>query len=531
MPDPPKDIQCNNALDEVMASLRKLEDLNPDLSGRELERLDALAHACNGDGDFDTVAEQVRKLVDLYLGTPTIQVGKEILKEYFHALEQTAGRLLASGEIAALPQNGDREDGSFSKALVLYSTFDYGAVDRCKILSQAQIPETLTRAADAFRRRVDVVDAAFGIGFRILRQMDDARFQVWAAGYLEENKGALAPEVIRDLLWELRASDNVTPQLREWLFRWCGDEALLEDWPLVVRHADRLADRLFLKRWAEGCKRPRNASLAHLKLLVSTGQVGDERLLAWIENTLLNFGSSIERFISLDREIAPEDEEWAHGALVAELRNLEATYQPIIALSDHLLAAPDGAAKLAMAFLGVVGQGLKEWEEAVMNLSEKVIRRSFLVDLKEGRTPLETIRQFTFGDPIAFALISNELDLLTQQFDSIAQREVVVKKLAIYYASYRRAPMLGQEVARRYRHFARILHEDFLATHLTPEELEGFQKTGFLQELYSMGSRAKRFLDHRRALEMSVEEMVASQIEFVAETRIRRLGTLRRILS
>ena len=104
----------------------------------------------------------------------------------------------------------------------------------------------------------------------------------------------------------------------------------------------RLADRLFLKRWAEGCKRPRNASLAHLKLLVSTGQVGDERLLAWIENTLLNFGSSIERFISLDREIAPEDEEWAHGALVAELRNLEATYQPIIALSDHLLAAPDG---------------------------------------------------------------------------------------------------------------------------------------------------------------------------------------------
>ena len=106
-----------------------------------------------------------------------------------------------------------------------------------------------------------------------------------------------------------------------------------------------------------------------------------------------------------------------------------------------------------------------------------------------------------------------------------------MKKLAIYYASYRRAPMLGQEVARRYRHFARILHEDFLATHLTPEELEGFQKTGFLQELYSMGSRAKRFLDHRRALEMSVEEMVASQIEFVAETRIRRLGTLRRVLS
>ena len=45
-----------------------------------------------------------------------------------------------------------------------------------------------------------------------------------------------------------------------------------------------------------------------------------------------------------------------------------------------------------------------------------------------------------------------------------------------------------------------------------------------------MASLAKRFLDHRRALEMTVEEMVASEMEFVAETRARRLKYIRRYL-
>ena len=90
--------------------------------------------------------------------------------------------------------------------------------------------------------------------------------------------------------------------------------------------------------------------------------------------------------------------------------------------------------------------------------------------------------------------------------------------------------MLGQEVGRRYRRLAKMLHEDFLLNHLTPEELDHFQARGFLQELYSMGSRSKRFLDHRRALDMTVEEMVASQMEFVEECRSRRLALLRQTL-
>lgn len=525
-PDP-QEMTSAAALAELLERLQALEELNPDLSGIEQRRLDLLARRCEKNA-FEEVAAEVSKLVELYLDTPTIREGKLILKEYFKTLERSAQRLLEAGEIHAAPEQKDRANSTFSQALVLASAFDYNALDRCKIMSQANIPEPLFHAADSYRRRLEVVDTVFGIGFRVLWNLDEPRFQQWAIGYLEQHQGNLAPEVIRDMLWVLRNSTEILPELREWMLRWCGDEALLEDWPLVVRYTDRLLDRLALQAWRKKAPPPRNLALSHLKLLVDTDRADEERLFTWLVNTLQNFGISIEKFISLDREIPESEEAWVHSALIAELRHLESTYRPIIVLADLLLAEPDGAAKLAMALLGIVGQSLTEWEEAIRAFSEKLIRRAFLVDLKEGRTPVETIRRFTFGDTAAFNLICNELDLVSQQFDSIAQREVVVRKLSIYYASYRRAPMLGQEVARRYRHFARILHEDFLNSHLTSEELAEFEKNGFLQELYSMGSRAKRFLDHRRALEMTMEEMVASQIEFVAETRARRLTMLRR---
>ena len=127
-------------------------------------------------------------------------------------------------------------------------------------------------------------------------------------------------------------------------------------------------------------------------------------------------------------------------------------------------------------------------------------------------------------------MICNELDLVSQRFDSLAQRDAVIRKLAVYYASYRRGPLLGVEVAKRYKHIARILHEDFLRQFLSAAELEALSQGGFLREMYGMAALAKRFLDHRRALEMTVEEMLASEIEFVTETRRKRLEAIRRLL-
>ena len=163
--------------------------------------------------------------------------------------------------------------------------------------------------------------------------------------------------------------------------------------------------------------------------------------------------------------------------------------------------------------------------------AEKIIRRAFMQDLKAGRTPEETIRKYTFGDDIAFNNLSNELDLVSRQFDSIRQREKVVASLAIFYAGYRREAMLGVEVARRYRRLARILHDDFLGRFLDNNRLDELRSNGFLRELYTMAALVKRFLDHRRALQMSVEEMVASEIEFSAEVRERRLRIIRQLIT
>lgn len=509
----------------LLERLRALEDMNPDLSAGEQREFYSLAAAAPKSA-FGPLAEEVERLLSIYQQGTIPRVGKAILQEYFQALEKTASQLLAAGEISAIPDvTGSKR--SFSQSLVLYSTHDYSALDRCRILNRAEIPEALSNAADSYRRRLEVVDTAFGIGFEVLYHLDPEQFQQWAVRYLDEHAGALEPEVIRDLLHTLRNSRTVIPQFQEWLIRWCADEALLEHWPLVTRYADRLLGRLALRAWKQTAGRPRNGSLAHLKLLAEQEMLDEKHLYLWLVNTLQNFGEGVERFMSLDSET---DEAWRHTALVRELHSLAITYRPILVVADLLLTLPDGAAKLAMAFLGIIGAGLDEWEKQIRLFSEKLIRRAFLLDLKEGRKPIETIRKYTFGDDVAFNLICNELDLVNQRFDSIAQREKIIRRLAVFYASYRRGPMLGVEVAKRYRHLARILHEDFLQNNLSREELAELQKDDFLHELYTMASLAKRFLDHRRALEMTVEEMIASEIEFTAQVRSRRLDAIRKQL-
>ena len=515
------------AKSKLLAILKHFEDLNPDISVRAQREINALAQECPVEY-FPEIAAAVERLIALYQDTPTARVGKAILKEYFAALENSARLLAEAGEITAIPH--DERTRTFSTAMVLYTSANYGALDHCKILNRAEIPEPLSNAADSFRRRIEVVDTVFGIGFEALWNLSSEHFEAWATDYLDAHQGDLSPDVIRDLLHVLAPSHTLTPRMVNWLLTWSADTALLEYWPLVTRFSDRLLGRLALRNWAKQAGKPRNTSLAHLKLMVEGEHLDDERLLAWLTNTLQNFGEGVERFIQLDRNISADEEAWVNTALRSELRTLSTTYVPILMLADHLLYQPDGAAKLAMAFLGIIGKGLNEWEEQMNDFAQKIIRRAFLIDLKEGRTPVETIRKFTFGDQVAFTLICNELDLVSQQFDSVAQREVVVRKLAIFYASYRRAPLLGMEVARRYRHLARILHEDFLRNHLSEQEYAEVQSADFLHELSSMVSLAKRFLDHRRALEMTVEEMVASEMEFVAETRTRRLKYIRSYL-
>ena len=76
----------------------------------------------------------------------------------------------------------------------------------------------------------------------------------------------------------------------------------------------------------------------------------------------------------------------------------------------------------------------------------------------------------------------------------------------------------------------RMLHEDYINNILTLEQRQNLEKDGMLREISAMAAAARHFLDRRRALQTGIEEMVASEMEFVQEVRTRRLSVVREML-
>ncbi len=516
-------------LAELQARLRRLENLNPELSVVDRDRLLELA-ALVGERGFDWTAKQFRRLLELYCQTPTKRYGQETLQEYFQELEHHAQLLIATGEITPLPEEKAqaRSMHSLSSALVPYDGLKYSILDRCRLLNRAQISPLLSRAVDAFRRRLEVVDTVLEITFRIMWREAPEKAEAWLLAYLRENDGALDPDVIREFLLVLSDSRQLRRETLSWIETWCGDSSLLEYWPLVVCYGDKLLCRQALRQWQRQAS-IRSSVLAHLNFLIQRELLDDGHLLKWLSAALQNLGECVQRFVLLEWS-DQEEEEWLPCTLWAELNRISALYHPVLLVSDQLLRQPDGANQLAMALLGLVGRGLREWEDKILRLAEKIVHRTFLYDLRERRKPLETIRRLTFGDQIAFNLACAELDLVSGCFDSLAQRDKITAFLAAFYASYRRGPLLAAEVARRYRFLMRILHEDYIANILAPEQRRTLQQHGILREISGVISGARHFLDRRRALQSSLEEMVASELEFGQHIRQRRLMLIRELL-
>jgi hypothetical protein len=143
---------------------------------------------------------------------------------------------------------------------------------------------------------------------------------------------------------------------------------------------------------------------------------------------------------------------------------------------------------------------------------------------------VEIIQRLTFGDRDVCLKLFGMLDWATKQFDSLEQRELVVRHLAVFYASYLEPKLMAEEIVRRYRNLMRLLHEDNLRRMLEPEHLREVLELGIVRELASVAADARRFLTERRALENSLEEMVAAQMDFSRSVRRRRLRLIRGML-
>ncbi len=515
--------EANTSFQELQKRLTKLENLNPDITANEMQELLSLASQA-GEDAFASVAEQTARLGKMYLESDVKVIGENIMRDYFSELDKGAKLLQDAGEIM-LPSAG-LHPSTFCTALVPVEQTE--ALDFCKILNRTSVPKTLVKAADAFRRRNQVVSTVFEIALKALWKISPERTESWIIELYKKHDGNLDPDIVRDTLSTALASNHhLSKEFMEWVIRFASDNNLLEYWPNVVRYADRVICRNSLVNWFESTK-PRNALLSQLRLYSRIGRHDDDTMMAWNKHALEEVGGCVQRFMSLEK--SGLEAKWRSAALMSELRRIAALYVPVLLTSDQILDLPDGTDQLAMSFMGLAGETREKWEEALTKYAYRAVHLSFMLDLKAGRKPVDTIRRLTFGDNVAFRKAYAELDLLTEKFDSTWQRDKVCEMLSVFYASYRRPQILGYEIAKRYKQLMRLIHDDFLSQHLDAEQLNEVHALDILPEISSIAAEARKYLAKRRAEENTLEQLLAAKISFERFVRQKRAQIAMRCL-
>jgi hypothetical protein len=204
---------------------------------------------------------------------------------------------------------------------------------------------------------------------------------------------------------------------------------------------------------------------------------------------------------------------------------------PLLVLSDLLLRAPTGSYQFALAVFGFTDDSRLTWKQHLAVHSEKVVRRVFVNDLKNGRKPLASIKMLSFGDDSLVDELRGELDLFTEDFDSVRQRGIVVGRLAAVYASYKEDMLLTTEVGRRYRRLMRVLHEDNLRRLLDDTQMAEVQSMGdVLLMLATLAASSRKYINARRSTINNTAELIAAEMDFILEIRAKRAGVIQQLL-
>lgn len=519
-------VNAEQAFRQLSEEMRRLMLLNPDVAEIDLENMLTLARNVGRDY-VEPIAALIGEVIEYYLKNPTKVLSGLILAEYFQYIEQSARLLSEAGEIVPSPLREKPE----SESVALVFREQLSSLDLCKVINRAGIPRELTKAVEACRRRNELLDSVVEYGLLILQHMDADAAQHWQLRYLTEHRTGLDPDIVRDFLSAWLALDTIRPECLIWVEQWSADADLLDQWPMVVKKADRLLLRHALDAWQQKSL-PTNGSLAHLALLVRRKRTDDERLLSWLNNALVDVGKSVLTFMEMGRQGMDNNipQEWYSAMIVREIKRLESLLVPVMLTANLILSQPNGAYSLAIAFFGLVGEGKAAWEKRLNKLAQDVVRRAFLRAAKAGRPPMEIIEKLTFGDAQALHHLGGQLDWKSERFDSLKQRELVVEHLAYFYASYREPQLLGGEISRRYRNLMRLLHEDNLRRIVLPEHLEQLQTSTTIRDFSGMIAAARRFLSQRRALENALEEMVSAEMDFEQSVRQLRLRIVHGLL-
>lgn len=514
------------ALDELF---RELARLNPDAVS--LTRAAALRHAERLPSScFDHFAERALAIAAAFAGTPFKINQRAVLDEYFAALCDPTARLAAG----TIPPPQESPPGLAGRLLPARQT---PGEDWLSLAARANVPEKLHRAIAASANRNDVVDTPMELVFSVLHRLDAGKAFAWSIAQLRDNPQFGDADIVRDLIavWNQQAA--IPRDAGRLLLGLLEDSRLERFWPGASLQANRLVRRLALEEVLGG-QPGKGADWRRLgQILTGGGGATAERSLErWLDDAVNRLGRHVGSFIACAKRLQdlgdnPEHRGMARRQIHTDVREVNALHPAIMVGADLFLRRANGTHALAMAFLGIDRGHLKKWRRQLEQQAATVVRRLLLEDLRHRRDSVETIRAFCLGDEMLFTTLYLKLDLLSKQFGSIAERERVVDVLAVNYASFRETELLQDKISRHYRQLARLLHEDSLR-HLLPEDAMASCETfGELPSALARATEARRYLEGRRALDSSLEDMCAAELTFEQQLRSARASLVRKLLA
>ena len=502
------------------------KSLNAEILGACEDDLFAYADA-HGPALFDDARVFADSLLQRFLDSGVKQAEHAVLGEYFNFLEVAKQRLLVEGNF---PDTPPAPEGS-SPSLALVPASQYSSLQWAVMNSQPEMHEDLMRAVDATRNRNTLVLTVFETLFLWMQRIDLSRALEWQASLCEDDGPAHDPDICRDLLRAWRTVDDLPLPILARVCEWSKSPRLYRQWPAVVEEADRVLRQHALRSWFAEFAAQTSETRA-LKNL--TPFRADRRMRRWYNNCIDSFGDRIAFFVrqaSLLTADSAASAQRRQDVLLGELRGIAHLTAPLLLVSDLILDSPTGAVDFAFAIFGFSEVSRERWERVLEEKSRRIVRRSFLIDLRNSRPPDGTIKRLSLDNEEMCQLCLGELDLYTGPYDSLQQRDIVVNRLASNYASVRHDQLMGSELGLRFRHTMRVLHEDNLNRILRQdqrEELASLLPT--LLELAIVATESRRFLALRRALEKSTDEILAAEERYLESMRALRTRRIERLL-
>lgn len=506
----------------LLALLEQLQTHNPELA----ERLEPALTAAAAEVPADAIAALLPvadRLVRGFLDSAVKRATRDILSEFLYFVHRGARRALPDRPAAStLDEPVD--------TVALVPRDRYSPRQWLRVRSAAGTPPEIVTAVEAAQRRNQLTRSVLEPLFRTLLMVDRDAALRWQLDLCGD--GPVDPDVARDILRSWWSLDRLPPEATRQTLAWSSDVRVGRHWPQVAAEADRLLRRETLRNWLARSDRG-NQLIRHLKLLDPFDDT--DRMVRWfqrgMDHTATSVGGLAAQAEAVARAASAAEADWRREAVLQELRTLQTMLPPLMMLADVFLSSPNGALGFAMAMFGFTRARKRSWQAALEQQSRELVRRGFLTDLKRGRKPVESIRRLCFGDLDLVRAAEAELDLLSQDFDSITQREKVVVLLAPTYASFREPQLLAAELGRRYRRLMRVLHEDRLRIVLAHRFDDAAATMQALTELAALLSESRRLLAVHRHLALPADEVVAAEYEFVQRMRETRVAFLRQFLA